>query len=192
MSDLSAQQFNRLLALDYHRLTKKWRCRCSCGNEVLVHGYNLKRGNSKSCGCLRREAARKTGAITGKVNGVALGRKWGPLNVKRLNRHNTTHGLFTHPLYGIWDNMMDRCYKPQYGNSKNYVGIEVWEPWHDIRAFIFGLTALLGERPGGMTLDRINSHDGYYPWNVRWANRNTQKLNHRDNTIPYFSQAGDH
>lgn len=30
-----------------------WRCRCSCGNEVVVSGSNLRR--TYSCGCLKRE-----------------------------------------------------------------------------------------------------------------------------------------
>jgi hypothetical protein len=29
-----------------------WRCRCSCGNESTVKGGSLRRGETKSCGCL--------------------------------------------------------------------------------------------------------------------------------------------
>ena len=29
-----------------------WRCRCDCGNEVLVEAAQLASGNRKSCGCL--------------------------------------------------------------------------------------------------------------------------------------------
>lgn len=32
-----------------------WVCKCDCGNEAIITGTNLKRGNSKSCGCLRLE-----------------------------------------------------------------------------------------------------------------------------------------
>lgn len=28
-----------------------WLCKCSCGNEVVVFGYSLKSGATKSCGC---------------------------------------------------------------------------------------------------------------------------------------------
>lgn len=31
----------------------RWRCRCSCGNEIVVSGCRLRRGSPKSCGCLR-------------------------------------------------------------------------------------------------------------------------------------------
>jgi len=33
-----------------------WQCRCDCGKSTLVPTSNLKTGNTKSCGCLQREA----------------------------------------------------------------------------------------------------------------------------------------
>lgn len=29
-----------------------WKCRCDCGNEIIVNGQNLRNGIVKSCGCL--------------------------------------------------------------------------------------------------------------------------------------------
>lgn len=34
-----------------------WLCRCECGAEVVVLSNNLRTGNTKSCGCIAREAA---------------------------------------------------------------------------------------------------------------------------------------
>lgn len=31
---------------------KLWRCKCDCGKEIVSLTYTLKRGNTKSCGCL--------------------------------------------------------------------------------------------------------------------------------------------
>lgn len=31
-----------------------WRCYCKCGNEVVVVGRNLRKGITKSCGCLKK------------------------------------------------------------------------------------------------------------------------------------------
>lgn len=46
-----------------------WRCSCSCGAETFPTMPSLRRGNTKSCGCLRsdrakeREAKRRAGLI---------------------------------------------------------------------------------------------------------------------------------
>lgn len=37
----------------------KFLCRCDCGNETIVFGSNLKRGNTKSCGCQRKGRPRE-------------------------------------------------------------------------------------------------------------------------------------
>jgi hypothetical protein len=35
-----------------------WRCRCSCGGELVVRAASLLAGRTRSCGCLRAELAR--------------------------------------------------------------------------------------------------------------------------------------
>lgn len=55
--DLTGQKFGRLVVLEYIEGTSptSWRCKCDCGNEVIVRGANLKSGNTSSCGCLWKE-----------------------------------------------------------------------------------------------------------------------------------------
>ncbi len=65
MTDLTGQVFGRLTVIE--RLAKQadgsrsplWLCRCSCGTERQLSTRSLKSGNTKSCGCLRREASRE-------------------------------------------------------------------------------------------------------------------------------------
>ena len=38
-----------------------WTCRCDCGNAVEVGRNHLLSGNTRSCGCLRKETAARTG-----------------------------------------------------------------------------------------------------------------------------------
>ena len=33
----------------------RWLCKCSCGKEKIILGNSLRRGDTKSCGCLRKE-----------------------------------------------------------------------------------------------------------------------------------------
>lgn len=39
-----------------------WICRCACGAICVVEGRSLVLGRTRSCGCLRRENARRQGA----------------------------------------------------------------------------------------------------------------------------------
>lgn len=59
--DLSGQRFNRLTVIEQSGKDKcgklLWKCRCDCGNEVIVRGHGLKSGDNQSCGCLRKENA---------------------------------------------------------------------------------------------------------------------------------------
>lgn len=32
-----------------------WRCQCDCGNKIIISSCNLRTGNTKSCGCYRKE-----------------------------------------------------------------------------------------------------------------------------------------
>ena len=63
MKDLSGQQFGRLSVIRPTDARKNgevlWECLCDCGNTVRVVGSALKRGGSRSCGCLRKEDVAK-------------------------------------------------------------------------------------------------------------------------------------
>ena len=56
-TDLTGEEFGLLTALEpvgSVRGSKLWRCKCKCGEEVVVYSRNLISGNTQSCGCLRR------------------------------------------------------------------------------------------------------------------------------------------
>lgn len=59
--DLTGQRFGRLVVICENGRAKNgsviWLCKCSCGNEVTVHGSELRRGKTQSCGCFRRDRA---------------------------------------------------------------------------------------------------------------------------------------
>jgi hypothetical protein len=66
MDNLLNKEFGRLVVIAQNGYVKQgnknlfsWKCKCKCGNECVVLHQNLRRGSTKSCGCLRKELATK-------------------------------------------------------------------------------------------------------------------------------------
>lgn len=97
------QVFGRLTVLEksappteYTAYKGSWyRCRCQCGNTVVVRRSSLVAGDTKSCGCLLRETSRNT-ALNRVVHGpIATGTVFGRLTVIR----ETEKRDFGHIMY---------------------------------------------------------------------------------------------
>lgn len=85
-----------------------WDCICECGNKGVIDEKTLISGESKSCGCLRKEMATE----------------WG-----KVRRYK--HGLSSHPLLNIWSGMIQRCTNPKASGYNNYGGrgVMVCDEW---------------------------------------------------------------
>lgn len=61
--DLTGKRFGRLLIVSRaeHKKSVRWNYQCDCGKIGVAYGTNLKRGLTKSCGCLRSEIHRTHG-----------------------------------------------------------------------------------------------------------------------------------
>jgi len=58
IKDFSGSRFGKLLIVSFNKRTKniyKWNCICDCGKKVIVDIGDLKRGHTKSCGCLHKK-----------------------------------------------------------------------------------------------------------------------------------------
>ena len=83
--DITNKRFGRLTALkvdhtekDHYGTTYYWLCKCDCGNTIVVQSSVLRRGDTKSCGCLQKEAS----ADRAKSRIIDLvGRRFGKLTV---------------------------------------------------------------------------------------------------------------
>ncbi|MFA5252819.1 MAG: hypothetical protein WC454_09595 [Phycisphaerae bacterium] len=91
--------------------------------------------------------------------------------------HDHAHRGSQTPTYQCWAAMLRRC---RNKNTKDYPGyggrgISVCERWLKYENFL----ADMGERPLGLTLDRINNDGNYEVNNCRWATHKEQAQNRR-------------
>lgn len=60
--DITGQRYGRLVVVEYTETDKnrqaKWLCKCDCGNTKIISANALRRGLTKSCGCLNDEVRR--------------------------------------------------------------------------------------------------------------------------------------
>ena len=129
--------------------------KCECGKETETLFRSVLSDKVKSCGCLQREAA----ALQG--------------------RSMKSHGMSTTSTYHIWQSMKQRCYDKNNINYDNYGGrgITVCDDW--LAAFQ-AFYADMGERPDGLTLERIDNNKGYNKNNCKWATYTEQSYNRRN------------
>lgn len=166
--DLTGSEFGRLLVLemDWSERKAKARCLCKCGSQTIVLAYNLRNGNTVSCGCVAREIAAQRGKRTAPVMGAA----------------NVKHGMSSTPTYASWLDARKRCFRPQNKSYPNYGGrgITMCERW---AASFTAFLEDMGEAPAGHTIDRLNVDGNYEPGNCRWATKAEQARNRRSTVL---------
>lgn len=104
-------------------------------------------------------------------------------NTKSCGCRRRPHGHATpvkSPTYRSWRAMLARTGSPQHRDYAYYGGrgITVCLRWLTFANFLEDM----GERPEGMSLDRVDNDGDYEPCNVRWATAKQQANNRRPRT----------
>lgn len=158
--DETGKKYGRLRVL--HCLSgkpAKWKCMCICGNTKVTTGTNLRRGATRSCGCLRRESARIVGLS------------------------NTTHGhskkVVIPKEFSSWRAMLRRCLAPNCHAYPRYGGavppVKVCKRWMKFCNFLKDM----GIRPEGTSLGRLKGLGNYGKSNCAWMTRKEQGIEQR-------------
>ena len=159
--DITNQRFGRLVVKKIAGQNKYkrylWLCQCDCGNEKIAAGNDLRRGATKSCGCLQKE-------------------------MRILS--NIKHGLYYTRLHYIWNAMKSRCYNKN--NNRFYCygkrGIEVCKDWkNNFKSFYDW--AMENGYADNLSIDRINVNGNYCPENCRWITIKEQERNRTNNKM---------
>lgn len=92
---------------------------------------------------------------------------------------NFVHGMVHSGAYSSWQAMKTRCNNINQKANARYKFIGYEKNWELFENFVRDM----GERPHGMTLDRIDNSKGYSKANCRWATPAQQSRNTRQNVF---------
>ena len=128
--------------------------RCGfCGTEFKASLWNIKIGDTKSCGCYKK---------------------------RRVSETHKTHGLRSTRLYSIWADIKMRTLNPERKDYKDYGGrgITICDDWkNDFMSFYNW--AMSKGYSDELSIDRIDVDGNYCPENCRWTTSTIQSRNRR-------------
>lgn len=157
--DRTGERHGRLFVLGPAHIKRRtenyWTCLCDCGTICTVPGTSLKKGDAKSCGCLKLDLVKERATI---------------------------HGQSKTILYKRWNSIRNRCNNESYKRYKDYGGrgIKMCDEWSDFEVFAKWENENGYEEH--LTIDRIDNNGNYCPENCRWVPMSVQAWNKRTTT----------
>lgn len=170
LNNLTGKKYGRLLVIS--RAENKngrvyWYCKCDCGRTAIVSAIKLTSGETKSCGCLRKE---------------------------NTSKMFSKHHLTKKNLHNAWLNMKNRCDNPKFIEYKYYGGkgityCDEWKTFDNFMNWAFnnGYSDKKDENGRNLlSLDRIDTNGNYEPSNCKWSTRIEQARNKTNNVNYYY------
>ena len=154
-TDLIGKRFGRLLVISFHAKCGKeslWSCKCNCGNIKIARRSNLLWGDTKSCGCFKKELHTTHGMTTSLEYKVWEGIK------ARCENENT----------------------PNYNNYGGR-GIMVCKEWSESFEKFYADMGKRPNK-GRYTIERKDNDGNYESNNCKWATYTEQSRNKRPRT----------
>lgn len=169
--DLKGQYFGNLEVLEragkLHHLTL-WRCRCDCGNEIMVKSDALRKGKITACrSCIPKRSP----------------------GYKHGDSYTRLHKIYTEMVYRYTSSKSDGYERygargiyicDEWKNGKNDTnGYKAFKQW----AYANGYHDPLPDQPKRewLTIDRKDNDGPYAPWNCRWVTQKVQTNNTSQN-----------
>lgn len=155
--NLVDRRFGRLVVIeraDDKNGHVRWRCKCDCGKECIVHGSSLKSGNTTSCGCYRTENSKRLFS-----------------GVRQKDKR----------LYSVWNGIKQRCLNKNHRSYCDYGGrgIKICDEWASDYESFYNWAMRSGYQPG-LQIDRIDNDGDYCESNCRFVSQETQANNKRN------------
>lgn len=140
---------------------RRFLCQCDCGNTTTVAINHLVSGETKSCGCYKKEPSLMAAKS------------------QKYPKHMTSSRLYT-----IWNGIKSRCYVKASSSYKRYgaKGITMCDEWKNDFVSFYNWSIENGYADN-LTIDRINGEGNYEPSNCRWASYTKQANNTKANVF---------